>query len=159
MKRFLLSILLMFGLMAPAHAVEMLLLPITTAVNPALSSTFQIRSGPGLSGTDMTIQANLTGASGGTSVDVYIQTSLDGGGTWTDVANFNFTTTPLRKVSSTSMASAVVAAATATDGSIASNTTLSGIFGNLWRVKVISVGTYTATTLRVDAIAVGLTSQ
>ncbi len=41
---------------------------------------------------EITIQANFTYGSGGTSVDAYVQSSVDNGVTWFDIANFHFTT-------------------------------------------------------------------
>ena len=48
---------------------------------------------------------------------------------------------------------------TPTDGTLTANTSVNSFFGNLWRVKFQSTGTYAgSTTLRVDAIANGLTT-
>jgi hypothetical protein len=38
----------------------------------------------------MLLYASFVYGSGGTSVDVWTQTSLDGGSTWIDVCNFHF---------------------------------------------------------------------
>jgi hypothetical protein len=62
MRRLILGFIFALGLTAPAQAVELLSLPITTAVGPAVSPTFQIRPGPGgqwLPAT-LTIQANFS---------------------------------------------------------------------------------------------------
>jgi hypothetical protein len=161
MKRILLALLLTLGLSAPALASEILTLPITTAVTAVTGSTFQLRFGPGAQAQNMTLQATLVYGSGGTTVDAWVQTSLDGGSTWTDVANFHFTTVaPFRLVQNVSAVTAVVAAVTAQDGALTANTAVSGMFGNQWRVKVTTTGTYAGgTVLHVDAIGVGLTSS
>lgn len=136
--------------------------PVTTAVTALLSSVYQLRPGPGAQAlpSGALIQGNFTYGSGGTSADAYVQTSIDGGGTWTDVANFHFTTSSARFIynlnSSTSKTTEVVP----TDGSLAANTSVDGVIGNLWRCKYTTVGTYAGgTTLRVDMIADGLTAQ
>src|SRR5947207_2214902 len=88
------GIALTLSLLTPASAVTLLTLPITVASGPSVSQTFQLRPGPGgrFLPTTMTIQGTFTYGSGGTSTDAYIQTSIDGGGTWADVANFHFLT-------------------------------------------------------------------
>jgi hypothetical protein len=160
-----LAVLLALGLIAPANAVELLTIPITTAITQTVSQTFQIRPGPGgqwLPAT-MTIQCNLTWGSGGTTVDADIQTSLDGGTTWTDVANCNFSAIVASKRLLWTLESSLLAAplqvTAPTDGGMTANTALSGVFGNMWRVKYQTTGTFAGgTTFRVDAIANGLTS-
>ncbi|HLY04266.1 MAG TPA: hypothetical protein VKR31_00815 [Rhizomicrobium sp.] len=96
------------------------------------------------------LQANFTYGSGGTSVDAYVQTSIDGGTTWCDVANFHFTTASARSVYAI-IGDNASGAFTPTDGSIAANTYIAGLFGSLWRVKYTSSGTYAGgTALSVD---------
>jgi hypothetical protein len=98
------------------------------------------------------VQANFTYGSGGTSADAYVQTSLDGGTTWTDIANFHFTTASARKIYNLSAATAVASIATPGDGALASNTAVDGILGTRFRVKYVTVGTYAGgTTLQLDA--------
>ncbi len=164
-RRLALALLLASALINSVSAVEMLLVPITTAIAQTVGQTFQSRPGPGgqfLPAT-MTIQCNLTWGSGGTTVDADIQTSLDGGTTWTDVANCNFATIAASKRLIWTLESSLVAApvqvATPTDGGMTANTALSGVFGTMWRVKYQTTGVFAGgTTLRIDAIANGLTS-
>lgn len=100
---------------------------------------------------NLTIQGNLVYGSGGTSVDVYVQTSLDGGLTWTDIANFHFTTSNARAIYNLSAATAKTTAVSPTDGSLASNTAVDGVLGPLYRCKYTTVGTYAgSTTMSVD---------
>jgi hypothetical protein len=101
---------------------------------------------------NISIQCNFTYGSGGTTADAYIQTSLDGGTTWTDLAECSFATSSARKVYNVSGLTGGAAALTATDGTLAANTALAqGVMGNRWRTKLITVGTYAGgTTLNVD---------
>lgn len=87
--------------------------------------------------------ANFTRVGGGTSCKVYVQTTLDDGATWFDVACFAFATTTAKKVSALKMTTAVTAGTTPTDASLADNTILDGIVGDRLRVKTVVVGTYT----------------
>ena len=163
MRRLFLVFIFALGLIAPASALELLSLPITTATGPAVSQTFQIRPGPGgqwLPAT-MTVQGTFTWGSGGTSTDAYLQTSIDGGTTWTDVAEFHFLAASARFIWTleSSLIAAPVQVTAPTDGAMTANTALSSVFGNMWRVKYVTVGTYAGgTTLRIDAIANGLTT-
>lgn len=98
------------------------------------------------------IQCAFTRGSGGTSVDVYVQTSLDGGVSWGDVANFNWATTTGVKVINLSSLTPVTTAFAPSDGSMSSNTNKDGFLGSLWRVKMKSSGEYgDNTTVIVDA--------
>lgn len=148
------------ALSVPAAATTLLELPITAAVTTQLTSTFQLRPGPGGAlPSNLTLQANFTYGSGGTSADAYVQTSLDGGGTWVDVAEFHFTTSSARVLYNLNSSTSVTTQYTATDGTLSANTAKDGLFGSQWRVKYTTVGTYAgSTTLRIDAFANGLTA-
>jgi len=126
-------------------------------------SPFQIRTGP-VSHTPIVLgsQKFFTYGAGGTSVDTFLQTSLDGGGTWADVVHWaqNLLASDARPfaatVSATMLASPAAPIAT-TDGTSTVNTTVFGVFGMWWRAKYIVAGTYTGlTTLRVDVEIPGL---
>lgn len=135
-------------------------IPITTAVSAQTTSTFQLRPGPGGAlPTNLALQANFTYGSGGTSADAYVQTSLDGGTTWVDAAEFHFTTSSARVLYNLNSSTPVTTQYAATDGTLSANTAKDGIFGSMWRVKYTTVGTYAASTnLRIDAFANGLTA-
>ena len=155
MKR--LALIVAFALLrvAPAHAAALLNSGVTTAVTAQLSPTFQLRSAPA----NMTLQGTFTYGSGGTSADAWVQTSIDGGTTWTDVANFHFTTASARFVYNLSSKTPVTTEYTPTDGTLSANTANDGVIGSIWRVKWSSAGTYSASTnLRVDAFANGITA-
>ena len=66
---------------------------ITTALTGSASTALQVQGQMGVE--SATIQANFTYGSGGTTAAVWVQTSLDGGTTWVDIANFAFTTSSL----------------------------------------------------------------
>jgi hypothetical protein len=105
------------------------------------------------------VQANFTFGSGGTSATAFVQTSLDGGNTWVDVAAFGFTTASAIKVFNLSTVTATTSPITPTNGTLASNTAIAGIAGNLWRALVSSTGTYNNTTLRIDLLPRGPFSE
>ena len=94
--------------------------------------------------------AKFVWVGGGTSVKVYVQTSLDGGSTWIDIMCFAFAGTTANKASAVKTNIALAAGVTPTDGTLTDNTILDGLIGDRIRVKYIVAGTYTgATTLSV----------
>lgn len=126
---------------------RLLVQAITTAAT-VVGPVKKVRDQKGLRA--LTVQAKLTYGSGGTTIDAYLQTSLDQGITWIDVANFHFTTASATKVL-TLNSQTVVASFSPTDGAIAADTVKDGVFGDQWRVKTVSVGTYAGnTSLRID---------
>ena len=125
---------------------------ITTAqaIAAVPSSVFQLPDAP----SSIAIQANFVYGSGGTSVDAYIQTSMDAGPTWVDIANFHFTTASLRALYNLNSQTPVTTQYTATDGSLSINTSKDGLVGPLYRVKLVSVGAYAGVTnLQIDVSA------
>jgi hypothetical protein len=130
------------------------ILPATTITNaiatPALSSTVQFNAPP----RNLCAQFNFVYGSGGTTADAYLQTSIDGGQTWIDIANFHVTTASARKVINLNSQTPETTQVTPTDGSMTANTAQDGILGPLFRVKYQSSGTYAGnTTLQVDIAA------
>jgi len=129
---------------------------ITTALT-ALTSTPVTR----LAGMNsLTVEFIFTYGSGGTTTDVYVQTTLNGGLTWFDVMNFHATTASSKVLMSVNaylqtatVATSVVTTAvqiTPTDGSLTANTSVQGILGSQVRIKYTTTGTYaTSTTLAV----------
>lgn len=102
------------------------------------------------------MQSVFVYGSGGTDVNCYLQTSLDGGTTWIDIMNHKFLTTTASKVSAVVWTTALAAGATPADGALAANTILSGLIGNTLRLKYVTTGTYAAaTTIKVDIIIKG----
>ena len=95
------------------------------------------------------VECKFVYGSGGTTVDVYIQTSLDGGLTWIDIMEFDFTTASANKVNSVTIAPSVVTnfpPVSVVDGSLAINTSVQGVLGDRLRAKYITVGTYGGST-------------
>jgi hypothetical protein len=135
-------------------------LPITVAVGPLVTPTFQLRGSPsGVETTSIALQGNFTYGSGGTTADAYLQTSLDGGTTWADVANFHFLLANARLISvlTLSPSTPVAPGYVPLDGSLTANTVKDGVFGSMYRVKYVTTGTYAGgTVMRIDANANGL---
>jgi len=97
------------------------------------------------------IQSVFVRAGGGTTTDVFIQTSLDNGSTWIDIAQFALATTTVTKVSAVRPYIAMAANVTPTDGALSDNTILDGLIGDRLRVKTVVVGAYSgASTLAVN---------
>jgi hypothetical protein len=92
------------------------------------------------------LQVRFSYGSGGTTCKVYVQTTLDQGDTWIDVACAAFTTSSATKVLNLSGLTAKTTAATPGDGALADDTAVDGIIGDRWRVKVTSTGTYAGST-------------
>ena len=93
----------------------------------------------------VTLSARLAYGSGGTSCYAVVETSLDQGVTWVQIARFDFTTSGLQKVMTVSGLTPRIAAATA--GSLAADTALDGTLGDRLRATVVSTGTYTGSTV------------
>lgn len=81
------------------------------------------------------------GTSGGTSVKVYVQTSLDGGNTWIDL--WCFTATTASKTRARSFKPSQSGELTPTDGTLSDDTVASPcVLGDRLRAKVVVTGTY-----------------
>jgi hypothetical protein len=136
--------------------------PVTTAVTALVGGTYQLREqGGNAPQPSIILQGTLIYGSGGTTADAWVQTSLDGGVSWNDIANFHATTAAYRSVFNLNgVPTGIVQMTTFTDGTLAANTAFATPFlGTLWRVKYTTTGTYAGgTVLRVDAICAGLTA-
>jgi hypothetical protein len=120
-------------------------------------SAYQLRVPRAGANAVMTIQETLTVTSGGTSIQVYVQTSFDGGVTWCDAIAFAALATSAARFTAAVVQAALGPAIAATDGTQTTNTVNAGVFGSWWRVKYVVVGTYVGANLRVDAFSnVGL---
>jgi hypothetical protein len=126
---------------------------ISTA-NTNLTSAVVTAQGP--LPTSLAIYATFAYGSSGTAVDAYVQTSFDGGTTWTDIAQFHFTTAAAKRMYNLSRSTVVSSIATPGDGALSSNTSVDGLLGSHYRVKWSSSGTYAgASSLAVDVSAGG----
>lgn len=99
----------------------------------------------------LTLQGRLAYGSGGTSIDVYVQTSLDEGTTWRDIAQWSWTTSAANAAYNLSGLTDKTTAVAATDGTLTANTSVAGLLGERFRVKLVSVGTYASTIVSVRA--------
>jgi hypothetical protein len=81
-------------------------------------------------------------AGGGTTAKAWVQTTFNDGVSWVDIASFAFTTTDAIRAYHLT-AAAVTSIATPTDGTLADNTSVNGLLGAQFRVKITTTGTYT----------------
>lgn len=149
-----LGLLLSLGLAAQASAQSraITLIPAYTLAGSATRVGDVARLAMGTKA--LTVQAAFVRAAGGTSAKVYVQTSLDAGATWVDIACLAFTTTTATKVSGVRLDTALTAAYAPTDGTLADDTIKDGLLGDRIRVKLVVVGTYTgASSVTVTAVA------
>ena len=106
----------------------------------ATQTTDPITGQNGLSGLSGWVRFAGTG---GSAVDVYLQTSPDQGATWIDLCNAHFTAAGVSIFSLVQGAGANLAV---TDGALASNTALNSgavpLFDE-YRLKIVSTGTWT----------------
>ena len=109
--------------------------------------------GPNLEGAlSASIEAKFAWGAGGTSVTAYVQTSLDGGQTWMDVVALQFTTTSATSVVNLSGLTPKTTPVTPTNQSLSAGTCVDGFIGDRWRVVVVVVGSYSASTLLTLAL-------
>jgi hypothetical protein len=100
----------------------------------------------------ISLQARFSpGATVGASVKAYVQTSLDQGQTWFDVACFAFTITGDLRVLNLSGLQPLTTPTVPADGALADNTVLDGPLGDRLRPRVISTGIYAQTLLSLWA--------
>lgn len=84
------------------------------------------------------------GTAGGTSITVRLQTSFNGGLTWRDVACLQVLAVNADKACAIKKYIAAAVAAAASDGALAADTIVDGLFGDRWRLRVAIVGAYNA---------------
>ncbi len=101
----------------------------------------------------LSLLSKFVRAAGGTSTKVYLQTSLDVGVTWVDIACHAFLITTATKATAVKNNIATAAAVTPADGALADDTILDGLIGDRIRVKYIVAGTYSgASSITVSAV-------
>jgi hypothetical protein len=154
LRRALCSFILALVVGAPAWA-QTRTVTLVNAVTLAAAGTYtgdvaRLPAGVGM----LAVQSVFVRAAGGTSTKVYIQTSLDGGVTWIDVAQHAFLITTATKVSAVRAAIAMAGGYVPTDGTLADDTIKDGLMGDRVRVKWVVAGTYTgASSITVTAVA------
>jgi len=94
----------------------------------------------------ITVQVRMSYGSGGTLANVYIQTSLDQGVLWTDIANVLLGTASEVAIINLSGMTPRTTQVSPTDGALANDTCVDGVLGDRFRTKVISAGTYAGQT-------------
>ena len=99
------------------------------------------------------LQCNFTYGAGGTNAKFWVQSSIDGGTTWHDVACFAATTASKKRLYNLSNRTAVSTIATPTDGTLADDTSVDGLLGDRLRIKTATTGTYSgSTTVVISAV-------
>lgn len=100
-----------------------------------------------------TVHLRLAYGSGGTSIRAYLQTSIDQGTTWVDVACALFATASEVAIFNLSGLTPKTTQITPTDGALADDTCVDGVLGDRFRLKVVSVGTYAGSTVLSARVA------
>ena len=100
----------------------------------------------------ITAQFTFDYGSGGTSATYWLQTSLDGGATWIDIACVQFTTADAVKIVNIDAGGYVAPGYVPGDGTLAVGSVVDGIMGDRLRVKQTIVGSYANSTISVDVV-------
>jgi hypothetical protein len=117
---------------------------ITTAIATTQTMTLETVGGPPC---DLLLQCAFVFGSGGTAVDVWVQTSVDGGRYgWCDIANFHFANTSASPIINLTSTTPITSPVTPTDAGLDANTCIDGLLSNFIRVKYRSTGTFSAGT-------------
>lgn len=127
---------------------------ITTAVTASLSS--ELRLPPDVA--NVLVLFDFVYGSGGTTAKAWLQTKV--GDEWVDIANWAGTTASEKRIYNLNSGTAVTAIYTPLDGTLADDTSVSGIIGDALRVKYTTTGTYAgSTTLTVTVNMKSLTTD
>ena len=100
----------------------------------------------------ITAQFTFDYGSGGVSATYWLQTTLDGGATWIDIACVQFTTADAVKIVNIDAGGYVSPGYVPGDGVLAPGSVMDGIMGDRLRIKQTIVGTYAASTISVDIV-------
>lgn len=95
--------------------------------------------------TAATLSARLAYGSGGTTAYAIIETSLDQGVTWFEIARFDFATSGAQKAMTVSGLTPRLAPLSA--GALSADTAVDGTLGDRLRARVVSTGTYAGSTV------------
>lgn len=91
----------------------------------------------------LTLLASFTTTGGGASCKGWVQTSLDGGATWVDIACFAFGASSAVKYANLNLMQPA-GVAVPTSGALADDAVLHGLMGDMVRVLRTSTGAYNA---------------
>jgi hypothetical protein len=95
----------------------------------------------------LTLSFRLAYGSGGATIKAFVQTSLDGGSTWIDIACIAFALASANKVVNVSGLTPKTTPVVPTDGALADDSCIDGVLGDRLRCKVVSTGVYAGTTV------------
>lgn len=127
---------------------------ITTAVTASLSS--ELRLPPDVA--NVLVLFDFVYGSGGTTAKAWLQTKV--GDEWVDIANWAGTTASEKRIYNLNSGTAVTTIYTPLDGTLADDSSVSGIIGDALRVKYTTTGTYAgSTTLTVTVNMKSLTTD
>lgn len=129
--------------------------PIATAITAGPGPATNFAGAP----RNIVLQATFLYGAGGTSVDCYVQTSVDGGVSWFDIANFHFLVTAATALVNLVASTPKTTQVTPTMGTLASNTALDGLLGPMFRTYYKSSGTYSGVTSLLIDIATDSTPR
>lgn len=127
-----------FGLTTNGSASDLAITGAATAVCTPITGLTGMQS--------LTVSLRLAYGSGGTTIKAYLQTSIDGGNTWDDVACWAPSNANASKRWNFSALTPVTTPVTPTDGAMTDDTAQDGILGDRVRLKVVSTGTYGGNT-------------
>jgi len=99
-----------------------------------------------------TLSVNFVYGSGGTTCIVTVETTLDQCATWTEVARFAFA--QASEQNQVNLSGLTPVTTVYTPAALSSDAVKDGIFGDRWRAKVTSTGTYagnTSVSVRMNA--------
>jgi hypothetical protein len=95
----------------------------------------------------VTLQVRFAYGSGGTQTNVFIQTSVDQGQSFFDIANIEFTTSSGVELVNLSGLNSVTTPTAPSNLALSNNTVLNGPIGDRLQACVVSTGTYAGQTL------------
>ena len=116
-----------------------------TPSNLQQGSTNGMANMPGI--TALSCQIRFNYGAGGTKTNVYLQTSLDQGSTFFDIANIAFTTSSGVETINLSGLNSLTTPTAPSYLSLADNTAFNGPLGDRFQAVVVSTGTYSGSTL------------
>lgn len=119
-------------------------------IQVGVAGTYYASIGPttNLSGiTALTCQVRFFYGSGGSTVQAYIQTSIDQGSTWFDIAAIGFTTSAGTEIVNLSGLNGVTTPVAPVSLWLSNNTTFNGPLGDRFQLVVVSTGIYSGQTL------------